>query len=444
MSAWNGKIHLAQFLVHGPTFHSLAMWRHPRTIAAGWDWTRPALWQHIARTCERGLFDMAFFADLNYISDTYKGTLEPALRYATQAPEHDPIPLLSYMAAATSRIGVAATFSTSHHHPFYAARMWGTLDHLTEGRAGWNVVTSINHSQFDNFGIPRPPADERYDRAHEFMEVCLKLWASWEADALVADHEGARYVDHTKVRRIDHEGRFFRSRGPLNVVRSPYGGPAILQAGTSPKGQDFAARYADAIFAIQPRPEDAKAYHDSIKGHMAQIGRDPRRCKVLFGMQPFIGESEAHARELQAEHNTLVPLEGGKTILSAHLDFDLSRFPPGTVMAERKEPELHRHRTRYRKPDGTAMTMEEVAARHGQSVGLPQFVGTPAGIADQMEAFMQVTGGDGFMLSPYHCPGAIEEFVDLVVPELQRRRRVRTAYAGTTLKDHLAQFDETG
>ena len=442
MTAWNGKIHLAQFLVHGPTFHSLAMWRHPRTAAAGWDWTRPALWQHIARTCERGLFDMAFFADLNYISDTYKGSLEPALANATQAPEHDPVPLLSYMAAATNHIGVASTFSTSQHHPFYAARMWATLDHLTAGRAGWNVVTSINHNQDANFGVKRPSADQRYDRAHEFMEVCRKLWASWDEDAVLMDRAAPRFADAAKVHRIDHEGRFFKSRGPLNVIRSPHGGPAILQAGVSPKGQDFAAKYADAVFAIQPRPEDAKAYRDSVHAHLDSIGRDRRACKILFGMQPIIGATEAEARDRQAEHNALIPVEGGMAILSAHLDLDLSRFPAGTRLAERNEPQLQRLRTRYLASDGTPMAMEEIAQRHGQRVGLPQFVGTPQSIADQMEAFMAHVGGDGFMITPIDCPGAIEEFVDLVVPELQRRGLMRTAYAGTTLKAHLAQFDE--
>ena len=441
MPAWNRKIHLAQFLVHGPTFHSLAMWRHPKTAAAGWDWTRPELWQHIARTCERGLFDMAFFADLNYISDTYKHSLEPALAHATQAPEHDPVPLLSYMAAATRHIGVASTFSTSQHHPFYAARMWATLDHLTGGRAGWNVVTSINHNQDANFGVERPPADLRYDRAHEFMEVCRKLWASWDADAVVADRAGARYVDHTKVHRIEHVGGYIKSRGPLNVVRSPHGGPAILQAGVSAKGQDFAARYADAIFAIQPRAQDARHYYDSVKSHMDRIGRPRHACKILFGMQPVIGATEAEARDAQAEHNALVPVEGGLAILSAHLDFDLSQLPPGTLLAERDEPQLQRLKSRYYKPDGRAMTMEEVAQRHGQSVGLPQFVGTARSIADQMEAYWDEVGGDGFMITPVHCPGAIEDFVDRVVPELQRRGLVRTAYAGTTLKAHLAQFD---
>ena len=435
------KIHLAQFLVHGPTYHSLGMWRHPKTISSGFKWDKPELYQHIAKVCERGLFDTVFFADLNYIADTYKGAMAPSLMHATQAPEHDPIPLLSFMAAATKKIGVASTFSVSHSHPFYAARLWATLDHLTNGRAGWNVVTSINSNQAANYGEERQSTDNRYDRAHEFMEVCQKLWNSWDVDAVKMDHENGIFADPEKVNRIEYTGKFFKSRGPLNVTRSPQNGPAIFQAGTSPKGQDFAVKYADAIFAIQPRPEDAANYFNSIKSQMTDIGRDPDACKILFGMQPIIGSSEAEAREKQEEHNALVPLEGGMAILSAHLDFDLSKIPADALMSERNEPELYRMRTRFHKIDGTPMTVAETAARHGQSVSLPQFVGTPQGIADQMEAFISVAGGDGFMLTAIHSPGAIEEFVDLVVPELQKRGIYRKEYKGNTQREILNQKD---
>ena len=435
------KIHLAQFLVHGPTYHSLGMWRHPKTISSGFKWDKPELYQHIARVCERGLFDTVFFADLNYIADTYKGSMAPSLMHATQAPEHDPIPLLSFMAAATKKIGVASTFSVSHSHPFYAARLWATLDHLTNGRAGWNVVTSINSNQAANYGEERQSTDNRYDKAHEFMEVCQKLWNSWDVDAVKMDHEDGIFADPEKVNRIEHTGRFFKSKGPLNVTRSPQNGPAIFQAGTSPKGQDFAVKYADAIFAIQPRAEDAANYFNSIKSQMTNIGRDPDACKILFGMQPIIGSSEAEAREKQEEHNALVPLEGGMAILSAHLDFDLSKIPADALMSERNEPELYRMRTRFHKVDGTPMTVAETAARHGQSVSLPQFVGTPQGIADQMEAFINVAGGDGFMLTAIHSPGAIEEFVDLVVPELQKRGIYRKEYQGNTQREILNQKD---
>jgi len=434
------KFHLAQFLIHGPTYHSHAMWRHPRTEWEPDAWARPELYQHIAQVCERGLFDMVFFADLNYISDTFTGSLEPALRYAVQAPEHDPIPLLSFMAAATDKIGLASTFSTSHHHPFYVARLWATLDHLTRGRVGWNVVTSLNHNQAANYGEEREPTERRYEKAQEFVEVCRALWNSWDEDAVVMDPETPRFADSSKVRRIDYEGQFFRSRGPLNVTRSPSGGPAILQAGTSPTGRNFAAKHADALFAIQPRAEDAAEYLSDIKTRMVDDhGRRPEECRILFGAQPIIGQTETEAQEKLEEHNALVPLEAGLAILSAHLDFDLSTLPTDTLMAERDEPELQRMRTRYLHPDGSSMTLAEVAQKHGQSVGLPQFVGTPSSVADQMEAYFDEAGGDGFMLSPIYCPGAIEEFVDLVVPELQRRGRFRTEYAGSTQRDHLRQ-----
>lgn len=441
MSTVKKKMHLAQFLVHGPTHHSVAMWRHPKTGPTPDAWRTPELYQHIAQVCERGLFDMVFFADLNYISDTYTGSMTPVLEGASQAPEHDPIPLLSFMAAVTDRIGLSSTFTTSHHHPFYAARMWATLDHLTRGRSGWNVVTSLNHNQAANFGAERESADLRYDKAHEFMAVCRELWDSWDADAEVHDVGRARFVDASKVRRIEFEGEFYSSRGPLNVVRSPHGGPAILQAGTSPKGRDFAARYSDALFAIQPRVEDAKTYHDDIKKRVSDHGRNPDHCAILYGVQPVIGDTEAHAIELQQEHNDLVPIDAGLALLSGHLDFDLSQLPRDALMTERTEPELARMATRFRRPDGTPMTVEEVGSRHGQSVGLPQFVGTAETVTDQLEAFFDEVGGDGFMVSAIHCPGAIEQFVDEIVPELQRRGRFRTAYSGTTQRDHLRQQD---
>ncbi|MGI9524072.1 MAG: NtaA/DmoA family FMN-dependent monooxygenase [Hyphomicrobiaceae bacterium] len=433
------KLHLAQFLVHGPTYHSHAMWRHPATLAAGYDWRRPALYEHIAKTCERGKFDMVFFADLNYISDSYGGTLAPALRYASQAPEHDPMPLLSWLGAVTDKIGLASTFSVSNQHPFYAARMWATIDHLTAGRAGWNVVSSINHNQAANYGTEREATDRRYERAHEYYEVCKRLWRSWDADALVADPDEPVFADAKKVHRIDFEGEFFRSRGPLNVTPSPQVGPVILQAGTSAKGRDFAAKYAEGIFAIQPQREEARRYRDDIRERVAQLGRDPDACKLLFGAQVIIGASEREALDKQAAHNALVLPEAGMTILSAHLDYDLSQLPPDSIMEDHDVPQLQRMRTRYRTDEGRALTVAEVAQKHGQSVGLPQFVGTPETVTDQLLDFIDHAGGDGFMLSPIYTPGAIDEFVDQVVPLLQKRGRFRREYGGASLREYLQE-----
>ena len=319
------------------------MRRHPNTTWADETWRRPELYQHIAQVCERGLYDTVFFADLNYISDSYKGSLSPALRYATQAPEHDPIPLLTMIAAVTKYIGLGATFSTSYHLPFYAARLWATLDHLTRGRAAWNVVTSLNENQAANHGHPGlDPAELRYEKAHEFIEVCQQLWNSWDEDAVVMDREKAIFADASKVRRIEYQGRFYRSRGPLNVVRSPQNGPALIQAGTSPMGIELAAKYADAVFAIHPRPKGAASYYTQVKDRVSDLGRDPNACAILFGAQPIIGRSEAEALEKQEEHNELVPLEGGMAILSGHLNFDLSRLSLDDEMMSREEPELQR------------------------------------------------------------------------------------------------------
>lgn len=185
----NRTMHFAQFLMHSPTYHSLAMWRHPRTVAAHYDWARPELYQHTAQVCERGKLDMVFFADVSFIADSYMGSLGPAIRYATQTPMHDPTPLLSWLGAVTSTIGLARTFSISHQHPFYATRLWATLDHLTRGRAGWNVVTSVNHNESANYGAELLAHDLRYERAEEFVDVCVKLWNSWAADAVVMDRE---------------------------------------------------------------------------------------------------------------------------------------------------------------------------------------------------------------------------------------------------------------
>ena len=432
-------LHIAQFLVHGPTYHSHAMWRHPKTADAGFDWRRPELYEHIARTCERGKFDCVFFADLNYVSDSFRGTLAPALKYASQAPEHDPLPLLAWLGAVTKRIGLASTFSVSNQHPFYAARMWATIDHLTSGRAGWNVVSSINHNQAANYGAEREPTERRYERAHEYYAVCRQLWDSWEPDALVMDRDAPLFADPAKVHRIDFEGEFFRSRGPLNVTPSPQNGPVILQAGTSPKGRDFAAQYAEGIFAIQPQREEAKKYRDDIRTRVAELGRNPDDCKLLFGAQVIIGSSEQEAEDKQALHNSLVEPEAGMTVLSAHLDFDLSQLPADSIMEDHQHPQLQRMKTRFRTDDGRPLTVAEVARNHGQSVGLPQFAGTAASVTDRLLDFIDHVGGDGFMLSPIYSPGAIDEFVDRVVPELQKRGRFRKQYSGSTLREHLRE-----
>ena len=268
-------------------------------------------------------------------------------------------------------------------------------------------MTSINSNQAANYGEERQPTDARYDRAHEFMEVCRQLWESWDEDAVTMDREAAVFADPAKVRRIEYEGRFFKSRGPLNVTRSPQNGPAIFQAGTSPKGQDFAAKYADAIFAIQPRAVDAAAYFASIKGRMSDLGRGPRRVP-----DPLRDATGSSGRRRQRPPRAA----GGAQRPRPRRGWDGDPLRPPRPRPRRDATRPRSWRSgpspssigcapRFHKPDGTPMTVAEVAARHGQSVSLPQFAGTPAGVADQMEAFMEEVGGDGFMLSRHPFPG---------------------------------------
>ena len=223
------------------------------------------------------------------------------------------------------------------------------------------------------------------------------------------------------------------------MTRSPQNGPVILQAGTSPKGRDFAAQYAEAVFSIQPQRTEAKKYRDDIRKRATELGRDPDSCKVLFGAQVVIGSSEEEAEDKLAQHNNLVEPEAGMTVMSAHLNFDLSTLPPNSIMENHDHPLLQRMKTRYRDEKGQPLTVAEVARRHGQGIGVPQFAGTPKSVTDRLLEYVDYIGGDGFVLSPLYNPGSIEEFVDFIVPELQRRERFRKSYKGTTLRDHLSE-----
>ncbi len=430
------QMHLAQFLIYGPTHHSLATWKHPRTDRS-LDWTRPELYQHIAQVCERGKFDMVFFADFNIIFDFYQRSLAPALRHAVQVPAHDPLPLISWAAAATKKIGLGVTLGTSQHHPFYLARLFASLDHLCSGRVGWNVVTTVNrHESFA--GVEQVRAhDERYEQAEEMLDVCYKLWRTWDDDAVVMDVDNGVFAEPDRVRTIDHQGKYYNSRGPLNVVRSPQTGPAIIQAGASPRGMAFAAKHAEAIFAIEPKVSGARQYCDDLEQAFSRQGRDRGACKVLFGVQPFIGDSEADAREQQVMHNELVPEAGAMAILSGHMGRDISQFDLDAPLPDFQTGGSQGIVDMYRRERETPSSVREIAMRHGQSVGLPQIVGTPEQVANQLEAFQVQSGGDGFMISAAYTPGAIEDFVDKVVPILQSRGLFRKDYAGDTLQEHL-------
>ena len=298
------QLHLAGFLLAGPVVHSHAVWRHPETQG---DFLDPDYYVRAAKALEEGLFDFLFFADRLAVGDQLGGSRETALRLGAQdATRLDPLPLLSYLVAHTRRLGLGCTRSTTYYEPAHVARAFATLDHLSRGRAAWNIVTSMNDSEGRLFGKERHlEHDLRYDRADEFVEVAVKLWRSWGPQALRLDREAGVLADPAQVRALDHRGDWFRVEGPLNIPRSPQGRPVLIQAGSSGRGRRFGARWAEAIFTIQPNLGAMRAFRDDVRRQVLEQGRSPDGCKILTSVMPFIGGSEAEARAKQERHNAL-------------------------------------------------------------------------------------------------------------------------------------------
>jgi len=431
------QMHLAGFLIASQLTHSHPQWRHPRQDL---DFLRPEFYQNIGRVLERGKFDYVFFADALAIPHRYGDSIVETLRRGTQgAVLIDPAYVVAMMAAATQHIGLGITRSTTYYHPYELARAFATLDHLSGGRIAWNVVTSHNVGEAYNFGSDAHLEHEnRYDRADEFVELTFKLWDSWQEDALVLDKETGLFADPTKVRHINHEGQWYKSKGPLTVPRSPQGRPAIMQAGSSNRGKEFAARWAEIIFEIDPTPEGRKAYYDDVKSRVVKYGRHPDDVKIFPAVIPFIGETEAIAREKQAFHNELVDPISGLITLSSHMNYDFSQHsldePVKDVEVDGIKG-LFDVALRLSKKDG--LTLRDIGRLYAEGVLLPHVVGTPTQVADQLEEIFKNGEADGFIISPAYLPGAFEEFVESVVPELQRRNLFRKEYVGNTLRDHL-------
>jgi FMN-dependent oxidoreductase (nitrilotriacetate monooxygenase family) len=430
-------MHLAAFLIAGPVAHSHALWRHPRTDS---DFLHPELYQRIARVLERARFDLVFFADRLAMADTFGHSLATGVTYGDQdAVRLDPIPVLAMMASVTRRLGLGATRSTTYYQPYHIARTFATLDHLTRGRVAWNVVTSANDSEARNFGLDQHlEHDRRYDRADEFMHATVKLWDSWQPDALVLDRAEGVFADAARVSYADHAGRWFRSRGPLNVPRGPQGHPVIIQAGSSGRGKAFATRWAEVVFAVQPDAAKARAFYDELKAGLAEHARPAAACKILLAVMPFVGETTADARERQRIHNELVDPLVGLATLSSHANYDLASHPldePLAPVQVQGMQGLFASVVHLSQTEG--LTLRQIGKRYGQGVLVPQLVGTAAEVADQLEALFVDRACDGFVISPSHVPGAFAEFADLVVPELQRRGLFRRSYAGITLRSHL-------
>ena len=437
------KMHLMWFCAFSPhAGFGLDGWAGPQT-GNGYDWTQPKLWQDMAVVLERAKFDLIMLGDSLAVPGTYQGRMDAYLRYAEHAPFHDPSPLIAIMAAATSRIGLALTLSTTFCPPFLLARLMTTLDHLSSGRAAWNVVTSYKIEEALNFGYHELlDHDQRYDRADEYLELCAQLWSSWEPDAVVMDPRTNTFADPTKVHAIDFQGAHYRSRGPLNVTPSPQGRPVIIQAGTSERGQDFAAQHAEAIIAPRETAKEMKQFYDQFKARVRKFGRAPEACKIFFLAKPIIADTNEAAQERADTLYANAPVEAGLAALSTLLQTDLSAYDldqPLPASLERQAIQGIRSQLDRFYLAGQTPTLREIATRKVSLDSAP-FIGTPERVADSLARTMEEVGGDGFAIRQGIWPGYVNPFVEQVIPLLQQRGVVRTEYAGTMLRDHLQEF----
>jgi FMN-dependent oxidoreductase (nitrilotriacetate monooxygenase family) len=431
--------HLAWFMNFTPD-----EWREPFG-QGGQPWDGQ-FYIEMARTLERACFDYIMLEDKLMVSHTYGGTIEAGLRTGIMAPKHDPAPLAVAMGMATSRLGIVATMSTMAYPPFLMARLASTIDSLTKGRFGWNIVTSAEDLAAQNFGLEKLPLRElRYEMADEYMEVMDKLFDSWDADAVVLDREAGIYADHTKVRPINHKGKFFSVRGPLNTAPSPQKRPLYVQAGASPRGRDFAAKHADSIISIASGVAAMKAFRDDIRERAAKLDRDPDSIKVLFCVTPILGETEQEARDkLDRLINNPNFILDTLISISAITEIDFSQFDldkplPGRLTTNGEQGSLDKFQQH-----GSGKTLRQLVTDGGGGmVSSVELVGTPDQIAERMGSVMAEIGGDGFLITTPVLRVTrrfINEIADGLVPALQKRGLVRTKYTHELLRDNLLEF----
>lgn len=420
--------------MRGLGYH-VAAWRHPDVPADGT--LRFDHYVRNAQAAERGLFDMIFFADGIGIreKDEPKGSLS---RSGYEIVEMEPMTLLPALAALTKHIGLVTTASTTYNEPYHVARKFATLDLISGGRAGWNIVTSWSDAEAHNFSRAKHlDYDTRYERAGEFVEVVAGLWDSWEPDAFVYDRDSSVFFDESKLHLLNHRGKHFQVKGPLNVASMPQGRPILVQAGASEPGRQIAAQWAEVVYAAQDNIPAAQAYYRDIKDRMKRYGRDWDDLKIMPGLRPVVGrtrqEAQAKFDRLQSLIDPLVGLARVYNELG-----DLTGYPiDGPVPELNVEPQVRssyeRVMKRVRENNWTIRQLcEQLAGAGGFCV-----IGTASDIADVMEEWLDAEACDGFNITPMQLPGGCEDFVELITPELQRRGRFRKAYEGRTLRENL-------
>lgn len=396
----------------------------------------------MAQALERACFDYVIYEDKLLVPEAHRGSTETTLKYAHQVPKHDPVPLAAMVAAATSRVGVVPTMSTLGWPPFMLARVSSTIDHISGGRFGWNIVTSGEDLAAQNFGMDKlPPRDQRYAMADEYMDLVNQLFDSWEPDAIVKDYDRGVYADHAKVHPVHFAGEYFKCRGPLNTAPSPQGRPTYVQAGGSPRGRDFAAKHADSIIATANQISGMKEFRDDIRARAVALGRDPDEIKVLYLVYVCVAETNEEAR---AKHERMLDepsfVDASISGIGQITDIDFSQYdldkPLPHLTTNGESGALDKFQQW-----GSGKTLRQLA-RERYDNGL-DLIGTPDDVAARMGHAMEEVGGDGFLIStPFQrlTRRYINEVCEGLVPALQRRGLMRTAYHGPTLRENLRAF----
>lgn len=427
----NRQLHLAGFM--RPVGIHTAWWRYPETPPnANFSW--PQLRQ-CAQTLERGFFDAFFMADHLALMHMPMS----ALKRSATVTSFDPMVLLSALAAVTERIGLIATGSTTYDEPFHVARRFASLDHLSGGRAGWNLVTTVNPEAALNFSYQDAPKHaDRYERAREFFDVVTGLWDGWADDAFLMDKESGVFFDPERLKTLNHKGKHFSVRGPLNIARPIQGWPVIAQAGASDAGRQIAAETAEMIFGNSKTIEASRAFYADVKGRMKALGRNPEHLKVMPGVFVIVGDTTEEAYRKKQLLDSLVHIDSMLPNLSVRLGVDVSGFDldkPLPELPDTNEGKGNRQEwLDLSRREG--LTLRQLAQRAGES-GWLEMIGTAAEVADRMEEWLETEACDGFVVMFHTVPEGVNDFVDKVVPELQKRGIFRRKYEGVTLRDHL-------
>ncbi len=415
-------------------------WRHPHSAT---DFLGPEYFQRIAQALEYGKFHLGFFDDRLAMPDILGNDHREAVKNGVRVVKMDPVTILTCMGMATKHLGLGSTYSTTYYEPFHVARVFSTLDLMTGGRAAWNVVTSLNNSEAHNMGREQHMEhDLRYDVADEFMEVVLGHWDTWEDDAIVVDKASGLFAHPDKVHRLDHQGKWFKSKGPFPVPRSAQGRPVVIQAGQSGRGQLFSARWGELVFCIYPNLEMGKRSYDAFKALVAKCGRNPDHVRVAPAVYCIPGETRAMAEDKMAVIDGLCRPVDQLALLSEGLNFDFASKPMDSAFTDEELASISGLRAVIDrvvqlsgKKNPTIRDFVQFSSR-GTVREFPRFVGTAKDIADGLEEWFN-TCCDGFVLAATHLPGGYEDFVRMVVPELQRRGLHQKEYKGPTLRDNL-------